>query len=134
MKKPLKLYKDLDQKDLLSILLFIVPGLKDGIKPVKMNVKRLIWAETFKLEFDDSAKSLYIRRFVVRSHDNHAYDELIPEAIKIKPNWNITYRHSVYKGETRTCVYYNNDWDSPDNILKVYKYITSLGYVVEAEE
>lgn len=132
MKAP-KLYKDLNQKDLLSILFFILPGLKDRIKPVKMNMKKSIWGERYTQEYNDSNKSLYIRRWVTRGSVGD-FDKLIPEAIKIKPNWDLEYRNSVYKGESRSSVYYTNEWNTPDNILKVYKYISSLGYIVEPEE
>jgi len=128
-----KLYKDLTKKDLLSILLFIMPSLKDRIKNIKMNVKKNRWAETYKPEFNNKDKSLFIRKYTVRSFDMHKFDKCISEAIKIEPNWDITCRYSVYKGETRSSVYYADEWSTPKAILKIYAYIKSLGYLVEEE-
>ncbi len=127
------LYKDLSQKHLLAILLFILPSLKDRIKTVKMNMKKSIWGEKYTFEYDNVRKSLFIRRWVTRGSIGD-FNELLPQAIKIMSNWDIEYRSPVYKGESKSSVYYANEWNTPKNILKLYKFISSLGYIVECED
>lgn len=136
----MKLYKDLTEKHLLLILQFILPSLKNKIKPVKMCMSKSRWGEKYTFECNDKNKSLFIRRHVTRGIGKLSgqplgnYDELIPEAIRIESNWDISVRTSVYKGESRSSVYYANEWAAPVNILKIYKYIKSLGYIVDIEE
>lgn len=127
-----KLYTDLNAKDLLNILFFIIPSLKTKIKTKRMNMKELRWGEKFVTEYNDKSKSLFIRRYVTRGSLGN-FDKLLSEAISIKPNWDIKVRDSVYKGENRNSVFYADEWNAPKNIVKVYNYIKSLGYIVEEE-
>lgn len=110
-----KLHKDLNQKDLLSILFFIIPSLKERIKPIKMNMKRSIWGEKYVIEYNNDTKTLYIRRYVTKTilGKDANFNEVIPEAIKINSNWDIEYRSKIYKGESRTSVFYSNEWHTP---------------------